>query len=340
MSIRRFWRLQRNDRLMYYRLLSAQVDAGFVAARACRELAELDGLPAGIREIARAGGQSEYEGRPAVDGMAMTGLLPAEDMAILAVAYEYGSLPEALRRLADRKEEIPGVFSRVVAPNLYYLLILGVLAFMIMTVSGFFDRMRLPGEGNPLYEASITFQAWGPVVLGSAGTAMATAIWIVKRWTSLGARKILEPFDSIERLRTGIRFCDLAAMMARHGAVGHVILEHAAEVFRGSPYLRRHARIAHDLHVTRGTRLEDALAEGVLDTRYASLLKGLVPGRALDRYEAGYRTLSDVQRQMLEHRLGALGRIFRILLLAGILVGFMVILDGIYSMYDSFNAYQ
>ena len=339
MSIRRVWRLPKNDRLMFYRLLSAQVDAGFVASRACRELAELDGLPGGIRELAGAGGQAEYEGRPAVEGMATTGLLPAEDVAILTVAAKYGSIPEALRRLADRDGEIPGVAAKVLAPNLYFLMILGILVFLIINASGFFGRMRLSGEGNPLYDASLMLQQWMPIFLGAGGMLMVTVIWIVKRWTG-PVRQVLEPFDTIERLRIGIRFCRIAAMMARNGAVGQVILEHIADVYRGSPYLRHHAVSAHDLIVTRGTRLEDALSGGVLKPRFAALLKGLVPGRQLARYEVGYQTLMDVQRQMLDRQLGVLNRLFRIVLLAGIVLGFAQLFDGIYSMYDSVTTYS
>lgn len=339
MSIRRTWRLPKNDRLMFYGLLSAQVDAGFVAARACRELAELDGLPGGIREIARAGGQAEYEGRHAVEGMASTGLLPAEDVAILTVAAKYGSLPEALRSLANRDGGIPGVFGRVLAPNLYFAMILGILVFLIFNSAGFFGRMRLTGEGNPLYEASLALQQWMPVFLVAVGALTVAVIWIVKRWTG-PVRQVLEPFDTIERLRTGIRFCNLAVMMARNGAVGQVILEHIADVYRGSPYLRHHAVSARDLIVTRGTRLEDALAGGVLKPRYAALLKGLVPGRELAKYEVGYSTLADVQRQMLDRQLGILNRLFRIVLLVGIVLCFAQLLDGIYSMYDSVTAYQ
>ena len=340
MSIRRFWRLQKNDRVMFYALLAAQVEAGFVAPRACRELAEMDGLPGGILELARAGGQAEWEGRPVVEGLAATGLLPDEDVAILTVAGQYGSLPEALRRLADREEDIPGIIGRVVAPNAYFLMVLGVLLSMVMSVTGFFERMRLDGGDNPLYRASVALQDWMPAALWAVGCLAAAIFWAVRRSTLEPLRRLAEPFDGIERLRIGIRYCNLAAMMSRHGAVGHVILEHVALVFRTNPYLRRHAREAHDSIITRGTRLEDALAGGVLGGRYAALLKGLVPGGALDRYEAGYRTLAAVQRQMLVRRLDVLHRAFRGLLLFGMLACFLLIFDGVYSMYDSVTTYQ
>ena len=339
-SLRRLLKLNRDDRRMFYRLLSAQIDAGFVATRACRELAELDGLPGGIRTLAGAGGQSEREGRPAVEGMALTGLLPPEDVAVLALAQKFGSLPEALKRLANPDEQVPGVLGRVLAPNLYFATVLGILVFLIMSASGFFERMRFPGDGNPLYEASLLLQRWAPTVLWGTGLLMTVVLWVVKRSTAEPLRRVMAPFDDIERLRIGIRYCLIAAMMARNGAVGTTILEHVADVFRSSPYLRHHARQAHGRIVTEGTRLEDALADGILKPRYAALLKGLVPGRALDRYETGYRTLADVQRQMLDRRLDVLNRLLRIVLLAGIVLGFAQLFDGIYSMYDNVSTYR
>ena len=54
-ALRRSLKLSREDRLMFYRLLSAQISAGIVPARACASLITLDGLPKGVRELARAG---------------------------------------------------------------------------------------------------------------------------------------------------------------------------------------------------------------------------------------------------------------------------------------------
>ncbi len=333
------WRiLPKADRRLFYSLLSAQVEAGFVASRACRELAALEGLPRGIHALADAGGQAEREGHTVVDGLARTGRLPAEDLAILTIAERYGSLPEALRRLSSRDEQIPGVFGQIVVPNLYFVAIGSLLVFLIANAAGFFTQMRLPGFGNPLYDASLALQSGLPAALGIGGLGLAAGIWIVKCSTG-SLRRLLEPFDTIERLRIGIRFCYLAALMAHNGAVGKVILENMAEIFRKDRYLHHHAVRAHGRIVSEGARLEDALADGVLKPRYAAMLGGLVPGGTLERYEMGYRTLAEVQRQMLDRQLGLLVRLVRILLLGGILLGFAQLLDGIYSMYDSVSTY-
>lgn len=339
LSLRRMALLNRNDRVLFYRLLSAQVRAGLVVPRACRELAALDGLPRGIRMLAEVGGRSELEGRPVIEGLARTGLLPDEDVAMLSVAREYGSIPEGLDRLANPEKRIPGIFDRVVAPNLYYLMILCMLFVIVLYASLFFEQVRLDGSGNPLYEASLTLQFWTPLLLFGGGPLLVAAIWTVKRSTSEPLRKLTEPFDTIERLRIGIRFCHMAAMMTHNGAVGTTILEFVSDVFRSNRYLRHHALKAHERIVTEGTRLEDALAGGVLRPRYATLLKGLVPGRAFERYETGYRTLADVQQQMLERRLKNLAFIFNLALLGGCALGFVTIIEGVYSLQDSLNAH-
>ena len=336
--IRRYFRLPRQDRLMFYTMIASQIEAGFVAARACRSLEELDGLAPGVREVAKAGAQAEREGMSTITGLGRSGLLPEDEVAALRVAEINNVLPEALRNLVKRDDKGSGLFAKAIRPNMYYLGIVVVLVLFATNAVNFFDTMGMEGEGNPLFEFSLALNAWLPLGAPALAILIGVVAWGMHRWTS-PMRRILGPFDKIGRLQYGVKFCDIAEMLAANGAQGKVILEHVRDLFAGTRYLSWNARHALTRLVTDGARLEDALGEGLLLHRHAALLAGLVPGGAVDKYETGYRTLATLQRQMLQRQYESIDRWMKIVLLTSIVLFLSKMGDGMYELFDSLQTY-
>ena len=336
--IRRYFRLPKDDRLMFYTLIASQIEAGFVAARACRSLEELDGLAPGVREVAKAGAQAEREGLSTITGLGRSGLLPEDEVAALRVAEINNVLPEALLNLVKRDDKGSGLFAKAIGPNLYYMAIVVVLVLFAVNAVSFFDTMGLDGEGNPLFEFSLTLNAWLPLAAPALFISVTVVAWGMHRWTS-PLRRILGPFDQIGRLQYGVKFCDIAEMLAANGAQGQSILEHVRDLFHGTRYLSWNAQHALTRLVTDGARLEDALGEGLLLYRHASLLAGLVPGGAVDKYETGYRTIATLQRQMLQRQYRAIDRWMKIVLLTSMVFILMKMGDGMYELFSALQTY-
>ena len=338
-AVRRYYRLNKQDRHMFYTLLATQMESGFVASRACKTLEDLDGLSAGVREVAMAGSQAGREGKSAVTGMYETGLIPDDEYAALRIAELNDMLPRALMAQIERDNAGNSFFAKVIKPNLYYLTILGVVLVFMTRTPGFFEKMRIKATGNALYEFALILQDWLIPVLALLMALVAVISWGMRRWTGSG-RRFLGPFDEISRLQYGIRFCDLAEMMSSNGAQGKLILQQVKDLFSRSRFITWHAEMAETSMQRDGTRLEDALSDGLLMQRHAALLKGLVPGGDVSRYESGYRTLGILQRQLLDNRFRNMTRMFRLLLLGSTVYLLMLMLGGMYEIFDSFKEIQ
>ena len=333
------FRLSAGDRHMFYVLIAAQMEAGFVCSKACETLQSMDGLPKGIIEISKAGAQAEREGRSAVEGMTETDLLPQDEAAALRIAEMNRMLVTALHNLVERNDGAKGFISKVVTPNLYFLVILVILLMFVFNGTVFFSNMGLDGAGNPLFELSLFLRTWLPWIIASLGGVIVLVIWGMHRWTGVH-RRFLGPFDQIARLQYGVRFCDLAEMMSSNGAIGTLILEQVEKLYARSRYLHYHASRARRRIEEGGLQLEIALAQGMLLPKHAALLEGLVPGGTQEKYEAGYRAIGVLQRQMLQRKFSHMDRLTKILLLGLVVYLFLQMADGIYELFSSFQQYR
>ena len=333
-ALRRAVELPREDRMIFYTLLAAQLRAGIVPAKACAELERLEGLSTAIRRLAKAGAQAAREGRTEIDGMAGTGLLPGDELAVLRIADRYGQLREALDELVEHREEDKGFFARVVYPNTYYLLVTALAIGFVWLAGDFFASFRVFGDGpNVLIDLSAAMRDWlAPVLAVLAGTAFLVRAGM-RSWIG-PARRLLGIFDTQARLQYGVRFARLAGMMSRRGAVDTEILDAVIETWRESRYLLHHATAAREAITVRGERWEEALGRGLLLPDHAALLRGLVPGSDLRRYPEGYRAVGTVQRVMLEQRFGKMRTVLKaaLLLLAFWMISTM--LRGMYTILD------
>lgn len=333
-SIRRAVSMPRDERIMLYTMLAAQLRAGVVASRACAALEGLDGLDRGTRQAARAGAQAEMAGRTVIEGMADTGLLPPDEVGVLLVAEQNSRLTEALGNLVDRDSDTQGFAVSVLAPNVYYGVILGVVTLFVWGAEGFLGDLGFDQSENPLLRMSTTLQAW--LVPGLAMFSVIVGIgWHgMRSWTG-PARRLLGIFDTQARLQAGIVFTDLAELMSLHGAANTAILETVIDIYRGDRYLHHHAARALRSIRDEGAGWEPTLGRGLLMPAHADLLQGLVPGGARCSYPGAYRALGAIQRQILKRRFRSMRTILQIALL-GLTVWMMgFLIDGMYSIYDS-----
>ena len=338
-SLLRALQLSREDRMMFYTLLSAQLRAGIVPAKACEDLEQLNGLASGIRKLAKAGAQAAREGRTEIDGMTETGLLPEDELAVLRIADRYDQLAEAADELVGRRDEDDGFFVKVVAPNSYYLMVTLVAIGYVWFAEGFFSGIRVfKTESNSLIELSVLVQAWLlPALVAGAGLFL--LVWTGMRSWCGPARRYLWVFDTQARLQFGILFSRLAEMMSRRGAVDSDILEAVIDIHRDSRYLRFHARKALDAIAAKGEMWEDVLGRGLLLPDHAALLRGMVPGSEVRRYPDAYRAVQEIQRVILDQMFRKMQSFLKVALLILLFLMLVSILQGMYSIVGASGAY-
>lgn len=334
-ALQRGMKLSRDDRMMFYRLLSAQMRAGIVPAKACVSLVTLSGLPKGVRELARAAAQADSQSRPVTDGFAESGLIPPIELSLLTIAEETGQLREALDETVEQSEDSHlRFFSAVIRPNLYYSVVVAVLLAFVWQAEGFLDDIRIAGPDNPLRELSRSLKIWLIPAATALGSFAVLAGWGMTRWTG-AHRRLLGPFDEQARLQFSIRFLELAGMLARRGAANTSILDSVVRVYGRTRYLQHHARLALQKISGRGEEWENALAGGLVPADHADLLKGLVPGGTRDMYPTGYSAIDAMQKQILRQRFQRMQVLFKLLLLCTVLWLFAALAEGMVSIFDS-----
>lgn len=334
-AIKRALKLSRDDRLMFYRLLSSQIAAGIVPARACVSLTTLDGLPNGVRDLAKAGAQAESQSRPVTEGFAATGLLPPLELGVLTIADQNGQLREALDELSEAAQDAQiRFFSSVIRPNLYYGLVVTFLLVFVWKAEAFFAALAFASSANPLVDLSIALKVWLLPMLTLVAAAAIATMYGMQRWIG-PQRRFLGPFDLQARLQFSIRFLDLAGMMARRGAANTRILEGVIRVYGNTRYLQYHARTALQALSGRGEEWESALSRGLLPPDHADLLKGLVPGGAREMYPGGYKTIATLQRQILRQKFQRMSVWLKMLLIIAVMYLLSSLAEGMVGIFDS-----
>lgn len=329
--------LPRQDRLTFYALMRAQVEAGIPAGSACETLLGLGDLNPTLLRIARAGAQAGHEGRLVVDGLAGTNLFPPPDIGVLRIAESNGTLSEALLALEEQAAENLGFAGRVVAPNLYYLVVFSVLLVLVWQAQDFMGAaVSVDLSDNPAWRLSAWLQAQAFWLTGIPAVAVA-GVWIGKTsWTG-PARRLLAGFDAEARYRFSLQFVRLAELLSRHGASHGEILSAAGSVLGHHRYVARAVQRARRAIDQEGTQWESAVADGLLSAEHAGLLAGLVPGGRRRLYPRAYRVLGEILRQLLVNRYRFMSTLLRIVLLGGCLALLLTMLDGVYSLLDSFR---
>lgn len=293
----------REERVMLYRVLEAQLRAGIPAHGAVETLARRIRITPAMVTVCQAATGAAAEGRGVVAGFADSGCFPADELGLLAVAEDNGTLTDALGTLQADAERRLGFAARVLAPNLYYLVILAVVLVLATLAKGFMAGLAdvVGPEAlvyNDAYRVSLWLNAWGPWALGLLVCLGLLIAWCRAHATG-PARKALLFFDQESRLGYGIRYCELAASLYAQGANHNAVFAAARQVLGSSRMMRRAIGETGQAHREAGLDIEDALAGRLLAPRYAGLLAGMAPGGQRDLYPRAFRALASIQRAVL-----------------------------------------
>lgn len=331
--IREWWissvRLGREQRLLFYQALGAQLSAGVAPAEACRTLASL-GISPEMAALCRSGAQAGADGLPLADGMA--GWLPRADIGLLRVAERHDALGAAVGALADPSDGRRRTFAaEVLAPNAYYLFVLCVLLLFAWEAKPLLESMDgFPAAGNPAHELSLLLRSHGPPAL-LCGLAAAAFAAVGRARLRQPWRRALGIFDLDYRLGVGIAAADLGARLSEHGG-SHADWLDAVDDALGtdSPYVRRAVRDARQ-RLAEGQPIEAAISGGLLPEPMARALEGLAPGGERAAYAGAWSAVGGIQRVLLRRRHGAWRAGVRLAALAAVVALIATLAQGIYG---------
>lgn len=321
----------REQRGLFYQILRAQLGAGVAPATACETLAERVRVSKRMSQVAAAGARAARDGRGVVEGLSGTLCFPAEDVGIMRIAERSAALEQALADLSRAQAERLGIVSQILAPNAYFLIMLGLGVFFGAQVA---DLLSVVGDqaaldANDAYVLSLGIRTYGPPFGIVFGVAAAIVAFGRLRWHGR-MRKLLWAFDDVYRAQTGIRFADFAAGLYERGASHPAVLDAVQEAFGRRGFVGRSVdRARRDL--AGGMAFEDAVAHRLLTRDFTEILKGLVPGGDMRLYPAGMRALAAMQRALLRRRLGVARTAVRTVALAAVGMLIAIMAPGIYS---------
>lgn len=323
----------REQRGLMYRALAAQLRGGVAPVTAFETLAKEVRISAETAEVARAAAQAGAEGRALADGLADTGCFPAEDLGVLRVAERGNSLAAAFEALAEGAAERLGTVSKVLAPNAYYLVVLGVLLFFAFEARDLMDSLTgLDVAGNPAYGLSLALHRWLPPTAAAIVAAAAVVAWGRRRWHGR-PRAALAWWDAEYRHQLGIRVADLAARLYDHGGSHTDVLDAVEEAFGDAPYVRRATTEARLMHMQEGAAFEDAIAGRLVPAQMATVLKALAPRGERGRYGPAFVAVAQLQRVLLAKRYAVAATAVRLATLVSTVALLATLARGIYGLF-------
>ncbi len=337
-TLLRWWnctlRFDRGKRLIFYRMMRAQLSAGLPLSKALENLTESLYVYPEAAIAARRALQTLRTGDGAAKGFRDSRLVPLSDVGVIRVAERRGNWLPALDTLFGEIQQPQTFFVSVISPNAYFLIVLGVALILAFLMQGILLEITTDPQTlrqNPAYQLSVWLDQWLLPLLAASGAYTMLVLWGRPRWQGSG-RYLLLPFDREYRLRVALRYSRFASLMHRQGA-GHVdVLNDAMELFAAEPYVLRQLRDARNAH-TGGLAIERALAGRVLNPQHAGLLQNMAPQRLTTSYPAAYAALTELLQALLAKRHQSLLVATRILALIGFVVLFLTMAGGIFTMF-------
>lgn len=323
------------DRRLLYRIMHAQVSSGMRINTACEKVMDLKGrLKPALTEIAEAGAAAADEGRQIADGWRDTDYLPEEDLGLLEVSEDRGTLNETLEYLSSADRTSLGLFRSVVAPNIYsaVLFLVGFTAvFMAVDLFAAFPKV---GEGTvaaPVLSISEWLQRYA-TVLAVALTVLGLLIARGRSaWTGV-KRRLLLIFDEDWRFQLGLRFCHMAETLFAHGATTSEVIDAAQRALGSRRYTTRSLNDIRQDVVRDGRPFADALSGRILTPELAACLQGMVPEEDPRMFPAALDTLAKVYQALLEEKYRKWQRMLNVALLLGSAGAVLLVAHGVFSM--------
>ena len=331
-----WWRqlvvLDKNQRLLLYEALGAQIEAGIPPQQAFEALHTISIITPAISRVAGAAATAGREGRLLTEGLADSQCIPLLELGVLKVAERNNRLATACANIQARNQDKLSFLASVVVPNAYYEVIVAALLFMVWQAKDILAATanKVDLATIPAYQLSSFLHHWAIIITIVGLLGFVTVVYGRSQWVGRH-RALLWFFDREYRAVLAVRVADMAAALSTEGANHIDILDAIKEAFGDEDYVLWAVSTARELHAGAGETIEDALSGTLLPPPLAALLSALTPGGKQERYPLSYRTLSRVQRTQLQAQYAVLTNGLRLLLLATAALLIIMLLHGIYT---------
>ena len=320
-------------RIMFYRIVLAQVNAGRSLLNCCQSLLQQKDLEPPVKELAQVGVEAAREGRLVTEGWSDARVLPRFDSRLLGHGELSDTVPESLTQLIRQSTESVSLTHDVLKPIWFQLLLLVIV--VVMTIYSHLWVEVFVSDPNVLnqmllWNVSLAFKTYCLPIVGVLVTWFLIVAFGRSRWGG-SARKWLKPFDEDWRYQLGIHYCRIADLLHRNGA-SHIkvsrafagIHEHVSYVNRVIPPIQRDLRD--------GKHYADVLSERVLPSDQAELIKSLAPGESRDQFAQAFHVVGESMVALLKRRYQRWLNLTRVVVLAAC-AGLILVL--IFGMYDT-----
>ena len=210
--------------------------------------------------------------------------IPSQEASILMSGETSGCLPQSLRMILERDEQMRRIrdsISRSMAPAALNLLLLFAFlyivgAYVMPALSAIADPSRWTGSVRLLYYAGELAQGWrGPALLGGFTGLIALVVWMLPRYTGPG-RLFLErhvfPFG-IYRDVMGLDWGFALASMLSAGISDTEAIER--QITTASPWLRSRLLPLHERMQRAGDNLQEAMEHAGMDFPSPELIQDI-----------------------------------------------------------------
>lgn len=324
----------RGERIIFYELLINQLRLGIPVSNILGTVRRLDVSPE-MTYICQTGEDLLQTGGKLSDALEKTGFFPVEDIGMLRLADErIDLLLEVLEELKVNVRENVGIFGRVVIPNIYFLVVLGVITFMVAQFESYEKMLSRLGDlsANDAYIVSVfindyLFFIFLCIVL------LIVSIWYIRTHGYGNIRRWIWIFDRDSRYNFGSRFCQLSSMMYRVGMSNKQVISISKEVFSHSRFMSVGLNNLYDLHIEQGMAYSVALGRTILDEKMAVILEGMTAGGARDLSADSFLSVGKIQNTLCLKFYSRLKVYLQLIL--GILIMYLIVtmFTGIYSVY-------
>lgn len=327
-------RFDAGERAIFYELIINQLKIGRSLAEIFSSLRNLD-VSSEVVYISRFVSAQLNEGKPFSESLASTGFFPAEEIGYLRVADDKLELLEGiLIELNKRNKVNVGVFNNVVIPNLYFIVVLGFVVFMISQFEKYSDVLGKVSDlsTNSAYILSVFINdyLW---LLGFCLFLVIFGFWYIRNHCYGNIRSFLGVFDRDSRAIYGSQYCYLASIMNKVGASNAEVIKLGKDVFRHSWFMRIGLEELEVLSIKQGKDYGESLGKTILGIHYGELLRAMTADGVRELQGDAFYSLAEIQL-VVSKRFYLKLKIYLQLILGVLIMYLMVTLfTGIYSVY-------
>lgn len=328
-------RFPESERIIFYEVLLAQLDAGLTMKDILALLSQDFRLSPEVTALTVSGYQAVSEGRRFTDGFRESNLLPTEVVELLNAAEQKDTISSVLRNLiASSSCGSLSFVKTVILSNLYYLMMACVLLFLSLNVLSFVEPFKnfVNLDANDAYQMSVVLNAYFlPTLIGIIISVL--SVWILT--CQVYPLRIRIPyFTTHAQLLYGMKYASIAGSFSKIGMTHIEIIDVCDEIFHRSGFMRGalnelRARVAGE-----GDSFTEVLGETVLNKDISRVFSALVPRGERGAYGNAYTAIEKLQEKILR-RMNTKGKVvIQFFLLVATAYMMLTLFIGLYSLYD------